>query len=153
MNKELEAKRDFMKDNINEVMLVDTRAKRLLTYILNKLGLSKTLDDPRIEAFVMSLNEEDEPDYDILTDIVMELKGYNVKPIEYLSNKKDRIFTKDEVIKVFPYLAKFINQLNDYKCKSSFLCGDGFRIELDGEYYKISNYDKRRMFIPIYVIR
>ena len=150
MYKNLDAKRDFMEENINEIMLVDTRAKRLLSYIIKYLGLSTTLNDKRIELFVMSLAENDEPDYDILTDIVMDIKGLNVKPLDYLTNRKERIFTKDEVVKIIPSLSEYFNQI---PIRSNYICGGEFMIKIEGDYFKIFDSRDRRLFDPIYVRR
>ena len=150
MYKNLDAKRDFMEENINEIMLIDTRAKRLLSYIIKHLGLGTTLNDKRIELFVMSLAENDEPDYDILTDIVMDIKGLNVKPLDYLTNRKERIFTKDEVVKIIPSLSEYFHQI---PIRSNYTCGDGFMIKIEGDYFKIFDSRDRRLFDPIFVRR
>ena len=149
MYKNLDAKRDFMEENINEIMLVDSRAKRLLSYIIKHLGLGTTLNDKRIELFVMSLAENDEPDYDILTDIVMDIKGLNVKPLDYLTNRKERIFSKDEVVKIIPSLSEYFHQI---PIRTNYTCGD-FMIKIEGDYFKIFDPRDRRLFDPIFVRR
>ena len=149
MYKNSDAKRDFMEENINEIMLVDTRAKRLLSYIIKHLGLGTTLNDKRIELFVMSLTENDEPDYDILTDIVMDIKGLNVKPLDYLTNRKERIFTKDEVVKIIPSLSEYFYQI---PIRTKYTCGE-FMIKIEGDYFKIFDSRDRRLFDPIFVRR
>ena len=151
MNKKLqeEARIDFMLENINEILLVDPRAKRLLMFIIRNLGLRKALKDPRLEAFVMSL-EGDEPDYDILTEMIMDIKGYKVKPLDYLNNAKDKTFNKEEIMSVCPALKKYFNCIN---AGQSFVLGGGFVMVIDGNYYKIYNTKKDRMFDPIYIRR
>ena len=146
-------KKDFMKEVINEIMLVDERANRLIKYIINRIGITKFLEDPRIESFIMTANEDD-IDYDALVNIVMELKGYNAKPLDYIGyDNKQRAdtYSKEEISRLFPEFKEFFYSLDIQE--KPLICDDGFGIMIEDDYYKIYNVDKKRKFEPIYIVR
>lgn len=146
-------KKDFMKEVINEIMLVDERANMLIKYIINHIGITKFLEDPRIESFIMTANEDD-IDYDALVNIVMELKGYNAKPLDYIGyDNKQRAdtYSKEEISRLFPEFKEFFYSLDIQE--KPLICDDGFGIMIEDDYYKIYNVDKKRKFEPIYIIR
>ena len=80
----------------------------------------------------------------------MDIKGLNVKPLDYLTNRKERIFTKDEVVKIIPSLSEYFHQI---PIRSNYTCGDGFMIKIEGDYFKIFDPRDRRLFDPIFVRR
>lgn len=100
---------DFVKDCLNEIMLIDARACRLVSFIIKSCG-EEALQDQRIRDFIDSYDIE--PEYSILVEWVMQLKGLKKSPLDDLIECSDnKEFGINEIKTIIPNIDEIVNKI------------------------------------------